>query len=323
MDFPPATKIAATIRDYPRLVLVTHVEPDGDAVGSVLGLTHALRARGQEAVPWPLAPAPARYRFLPGFDELAANETPSLGAGDVVVALDSADPARLPEAVTAFAADGGAAVNIDHHASHRPFGNVSWVEPEAPAAAAMVWAVLREMGADWPRETSLCLYVGLVTDTGNFTYSNTNAWAFEMAADLIRRGVEPAEVERHLHRRFSLPHLNVLGEGLASLRQRDGIAYMEVTREARARTGAGVEDTEGMVDFTRRLAGCRVGVLFREVEGGVRVSFRAAEDLDVSVLAVAHGGGGHAAAAGCFVAGPPEEVKAQILDEVEAWLRRK
>jgi phosphoesterase RecJ-like protein len=323
MDFPAATKIAATIRGFPRLVLATHVEPDGDAVGSVLGLTHALRARGQEAIPWPLAPAPDRYRFLPGFDELAATEVPSLRPGDAVVALDSADPARLPAPITAFAAAGGTAVNVDHHASHRPFGNLSWVEPEAPAAAAMVWAVLRELGVDWPRETSLCLYVGLVTDTGNFTYSNTNVWAFEMAADLLGRGVEPAQVERHLHRRFSLAHLNVLGEALASLRQRDGIAYMEVTREARERTGAGAEETEGMVDFTRRLAGCRVGVLFREAEGGVRVSFRAAEDLDVSALAQAHGGGGHAAAAGCFVAGPPQEVKAQILAEVEAWLRRK
>jgi len=322
MIHPAAAKIAEVVKAAPRVVLVTHAEPDGDAVGSVLGFAHALRALGRAAVAWPLNPPPRRYGFLPGFEELAAGEPPAWREGDVVVALDSADAGRLPAPVAAFAQN-GVVVNIDHHAAGRGFGSLNWVEPVAPAAAAMVWVVLKELAREWPPETALCLYVGLVTDTGNFTYSNTNAWAFEMAADLVRRGVSPAEVERELYRRYPASYMNVLGAALGTLERRGGIVCITLTADALARAGALVEDTEGLVDYARRVDGCRIGVLFRELEGGVRISFRAAEELDVSELAVGHGGGGHAAAAGCFVEGRLEEVRAAVLAEVEEWLRRQ
>lgn len=322
MIHPAAAKIAELVKAAPRLVLVTHAEPDGDAVGSVLGFAHALRALGRTAVAWPLNPPPRRYGFLPGFEELAAGEPPALQEGDVVVALDSADAGRLPVPVAAFARN-GVVVNVDHHAAGHAFGTLNWVEPSAPAAAAMVWVLLKELTREWPPETALCLYVGLVTDTGNFTYSNTNAWAFEMAADLVGRGVSPAEVERELSRRYPVSHMSVLGAALGTLELRSGIACMTITADALARAGARVEDTEGLVDYTRWVDGCRVGVLFRELEGGVRISFRAAEELDVSELAVGHGGGGHAAAAGCFVEGRLEDVRPSVLAEVEEWLRRQ
>jgi phosphoesterase RecJ-like protein len=323
MDYPAAAKIAEAIKAAPRVVLATHAEPDGDAIGSVLGLAHALRARGKEAAPWPLSPAPPRYRFLPGFDELTAGDAPARRDGDVVVALDSADASRLPSGLDAFLRAGAVLVNVDHHASNEAFGAVNWVEPAAPATAAQVWAVLREFPDDLPAASALCLYVGLVTDTGNFTYSNANPWAFDMAADLVRRGVSPADVERELYRRYPLSYMNVLGGALAGMRRRGGVVYMAVTRDALARAGGRVEETEGLVDYTRRVEGARVGVLFREVEGGARISFRAAEELDVSGLAVAHGGGGHAAAAGCFVAGRLGDVVEAVLAEVERWLSLK
>jgi phosphoesterase RecJ-like protein len=320
MDYPAAAKIAEAIKAARRVVLATHAEPDGDAVGSVLALAHALRAQGGEAAAWPVNPAPSRYRFLPGFDELAAGEVPAPRDGDVVVALDSADATRLPAALEAFTRAGAVLVNVDHHASNPGFGALNWVEPAAPATAAQVWVVLRELGYDLPPASALCLYVGLVTDTGNFTYSNTNRWAFDMAADLVGRGVSPSDVERELYRCYPLSYMNVLGGALAGMRRRGAVVYMAVTRDALARAGAGIEDTEGLVDFARRVEGARVGVLFREVEGGARVSFRAAGELDVSGLAVAHGGGGHPAAAGCFVAGGFEDVQEAVLAEVERWL---
>lgn len=323
MDYPAAARIAEAIKAARRVVLTTHAEPDGDAVGSVLGLAHALRARDVEAAAWPMNPAPPRYRFLPGFDELANGEVPAPREGDVVVALDSADATRLPAGVDAFSAAGALLVDVDHHASNAGFGDLSWVEPAAPATAAQVWVVLGEMGYDVPPASALCLYVGLATDTGNFTYSNTNRWAFDMAADLVGRGVSPSDVERELYRRYPLPYMNVLGGALAGMRRRGAVVYMTVSQEDLARAGARIEDTEGLVDFARRVEGARVGILFREVEGGVRISFRAAEDLDVSGLAVARGGGGHPAAAGCFVAGQLEDVRESVLAEVEDWLNRK
>ncbi|HUV86851.1 MAG TPA: DHH family phosphoesterase [bacterium] len=323
MNFPAAAKIAAAVKAAPRLVLATHAEPDGDAVASVLAFAHTLRSLGGDATPWPLEAVPRRYAFLPGFDELTSTAPPVWRDGDVVVALDSADVTRLPEPVAAFGRDGGVVINIDHHASNPGFGAVNWVEPAAPAAAAQVWVVLRELTAELPDAAALCLYVGLVTDTGNFTYTNTNAWAFDMAADLVARGVSPADVEGELYRRYPAAYMNLLGAALAGMKRRNGIVYVTVTREALARAGAKVENTEGIVDYTRRVDGSRVGILFREEEGGVRISFRAAEEIDVSGLALARGGGGHAAAAGCFVEGSMAEVQEAVLAEVEEWLRRQ
>ena len=323
MNFPAAAKIAAAVKAAPRLVLATHAEPDGDAVGSVLAFAHTLRSLGGEATPWPMEAAPRRYAFLPGFDELTSTAPPAWRDGDVVVALDSADITRLPEPVAAFGRDGGAVINIDHHASNPGFGSVNWVEPAAPAAAAQVWVILRELTAELPDAVALCLYVGLVTDTGNFTYTNTNAWAFDMAADLVARGVSPADVEGELYRRYPAAYMNVLGAALAGMKSRNGIVYVTITREALARAGAKAEDIEGVVDYTRRVDGSRVGILFREEEGGVKISFRAAEEIDVSCLARARGGGGHAAAAGCFVEGSMAEVQEAVLTEVEEWLRRQ
>ncbi len=323
MNFPAAREVASEIKSASRVVLATHAEPDGDAVASVLAMAHGLRARGRAHAMWPLAAVPHRYSFLPGFNELAEAEAPAWHEGDLVVALDSADESRLPEAVAAYCRDGGALVNVDHHASNPGFGTLNWVEPAAPAAAAQVWAVLRELSPEMPAAAALCLYVGLVTDTGNFTYSNTNDWAFEMAADLVGRGVSPADVERELYRRYPPAYMNVLGEALAGMKLRDGIAYVTITRDALARAGASVEDTEGIVDYTRRVEGSRVGILFREEEGGVKISFRAAEDLDVRGFAIARGGGGHAAAAGCFVEGSLSEIREAVLAEVEEWLRRR
>ncbi|MEE9457839.1 MAG: DHH family phosphoesterase [bacterium] len=323
MNFPAAAKIAAAVKAAPRLVLATHAEPDGDAVAGVLAFAHGLRSLGRAPALWPLDAAPRRYSFLPGFDELTTAETPAWRDGDVVVALDSADVTRLPAAVAAFGRDGGVVINIDHHASNPGFGAVNWVEPAAPAAVAQVWVVLRELKVELPAAAALCLYVGLVTDTGNFTYSNTNAWAFDMAADLVARGVWPADVERELSRRYPAAYMNVLGAALAGLRRRGGIVYTTVTRDALARAGATAQNTEGIVDYTRRVDGGRVGILFREEEGGVKISFRAAEDLDVSGLAVARGGGGHPAAAGCFVEGSLADVQEAVLTEVEDWLRRR
>lgn len=323
MDYPAAGKIAEAIKAARRLVLSTHAEPDGDAVASVLALAHTLRFLGRAVAMWPLEAAPRRYAFLPGFDELRAKEPPAWQAGDTVVALDSADESRLPAPVAAFGRGGGVVINLDHHASNPGFGALNWVEPAAPAAAAQVWVVLRELTAELPPAAALCLYVGLVTDTGNFTYSNTNAWAFDMAADLVSRGVSPAEVERALYRRYPQAYMNLLGAALAGMRRRGGIVYITITCDALARAGATAEDTEGIVDYTRRVDGGRVGILFREEKGGVKISFRAAEELDVSGLALARGGGGHAAAAGCFVEGSLGEVQEAVLAEVEEWLRRQ
>lgn len=287
-----------------------------------MGLAHALRAAGKEVRLWPLA-VPSRYRFLPGVGELAAKTAPPT-RGDVAVALDCADLSRIPADFTAFWRGGGVLLNLDHHISNDGFGTYSWVDPAAPATVAIVWRLLQQCGMACPTEAALCLFVGLVTDTGGFTFSNANPWAFEMAADLCGRGVSAAAVDGELNAGLPLPYVNLLGAALAATRSEGGIVYTAVSQDMLARCGAADEDLEGVVDYTRRVQGCRVGILFRELDdGGVKVSFRAAGELDVRELAVAHGGGGHAAAAGCRVEGPLEKAQATIIAEVAAWLRKQ
>lgn len=324
MKTPPIKKIAAAINAAPRIIIATHIQADGDAVGSVLGLVHALRARGRNVVPWPVVHPPRRYRFLKGFDELEIAGDPAVREGDILLALDCADPGRLPHALVPWARRGERVIAIDHHASNGGFGELRWVDPQAPAASAQVWELLLAMGDPFPLDSAYALYIGIATDTGNFTFSNTNKWAFEAAADLINRGVEVARVERELQQRFTLEYANVLGAALAGMKRavNGAVVYMSLSRADMERAGAGGDETEGIVDFTRRIAGCRVGVLFRElINNAVKVSFRAADELDLLPLAVAHGGGGHAAAAGCRVEGTLAEVQRLILAEVETWLR--
>ena len=324
MKNPPIKEIAAAIKAAPRVVVATHIQADGDAVGSVLGLVHALRARGHSVVAWPVVNPPRRYRFLAGFEELEIAGDPAVRDSDLLVALDCADPGRLPYALVCRARKGERVVAVDHHASNGGFGEIRWVDPQSPAASAQVWGILREMGDPFPVNAAYALYVGLVTDTGNFTYSNTNRWAFEAAADLICRGVDVARVERELHQRYTLEYANVLGAALAGMKRavNGAVVYTSLSRADMERAGAAGDETEGIVDFTRRIAGCRIGVLFRELlNNAVKVSFRAADELDLLPLAVAHGGGGHAAAAGCRVEGSLSEVQRLILAEVETWLR--
>jgi phosphoesterase RecJ-like protein len=321
MTAAPTREIWKTLKGAARVVVATHVQADGDAVGSTLGLVHGLRARGVRASPWPLSVPPRRYGFLAGFDELAFPDAPGLRPGDVAVALDSADPSRLPAGLGAFIRDGKPVINIDHHRSNAGFGAVNWVDPAAPAVAAMIWTLLREDGGPFPPAAAAALYVGLVADTGGFTYSNTNPWAHQAAADLIARGADPAAVDRGLNQGMSLAYLRILGAALAGMRREgEGVIYTVLSREAMTAAGATPDDTEGIVDYTRRAAGCRIGILFRELDAGVKVSFRAEGDVDVLPLAQAHGGGGHAAAAGCRVDGTLEEVKRLVLTEAREWL---
>jgi phosphoesterase RecJ-like protein len=291
-----------------------------------LGLAHGLRAAGRRVAVWPLDRPPRRYAFLPGFDEFTLAGAPTFRAGDVLAALDCAARDRLPPPVAAYARKGGDVVNLDHHASNERFGAVAWVEPAAPATAALVWAVLREMATPLPFPAALALYVGLVTDTGGFSFSNANGWAFEVAADLVARGVRPAEVETDLYERYTLEHVRVLGAALAGMKRAAGgaVVYTSLPLGAMTRAGATGDETEGVVDYTRRVEGCRVGVLFRELpDGAVKVSFRAGVGEDILPLAVAHGGGGHPAAAGCRLEGSLAEVERLVIAEVEAWLRRR
>lgn len=304
------------------MAVAAHINPDGDAVGSVLGVAEVLSAAGKNVEVIPQKNVSAKYGFLSGWDRFLRPWEPGEPV-DLLVCLDAGEFNRLPEIARKLFNDGTAAVNVDHHVSNDGFGTASWVDPTAPSTSYMVYTLFKEGGYEITPTAAEALYVGLLTDTGGFSYANATADAFATAAELVEMGVKPFDVGKNLYGGSELSHYHLSGAILGTI-SRAGvgdIVYMYATREMLETTGADPADTEGIVDVTKRVAGVRLGVFFRETEDGdVRVSFRSGDSINVRVLAEALGGGGHNEAAGCKINGPLDGAMRSVLALCEKWL---
>lgn len=290
---------AVALRRASSVVLCGHVHPDGDALGSVLALTLALRSLGVPVVPT-LAddrPASSIYDWLPGFalfSRAADLEPPA-----VFVALDTPVPARLG-AAQGLAEAAGQVIVIDHHWDATEFGALNLIDRQAAATGQIVWRMLDQLGVTATSEIALCCYTALLTDTGRFQYQNTNAGVLRDAAAMLEAGVDPAEVARLVYQNRSKASLDLEARTMSRLTVANGgmVAYAWVTDEDFAATGALVEEAEYLPDAVRTLRGIEVALLLREHGDEVRVNLRAKTTFDVGAVARAFGGGGHTAAAG-------------------------
>ncbi len=312
--------ILAALRDARRILLLTHVHPDGDALGSQLALLHCLRRAGREVTAFGEAPVSHLYDFLPGAD-LLVTEPPDPAAVDCVVAVDCGDADRLGRAGQQFLPIQPFVV-IDHHGGHREFGTLRWVDARRAATGEMVYDLLQALDLPIDRDTAFCLYTAIVSDTGSFRYAATSSRTLVVAGELVALGVRPEEVASRLYDNYSVGRLDLLQRVLATLElhEDERLAIIAVTREMLARTGTRDEDTEGFVNFPRSIASVRVAVFVKEgPDGMVGVSLRSKEpECDVAAVARSFGGGGHCNAAGFKVAG---QSLAQVKDAVVAALR--
>lgn len=298
---------AEQIRSNDRFCLVTHERPDGDALGSLLGMRRVLSALGKDSVmvidaaDLPLAP---EYAFL---DVSEAVTTPPADlAGRAVIYLDCGNVERNPVDLTGI--EHGVVLNIDHHHDNTRFGDVNHVAPQAACTAEMVWELAADLGVAVDEAIGTPLYVGLVTDTGRFMYDNTTPQAHRMAADLIAAGVDAHGVYRKLYEGVSMAKLELLGRGLAALELHcnGALAIVHLGREDFEAVGAADSDAEGIIDHLRSLKGVKVAAFGRTLdrpgaEGAQqqKVSLRSTDgEVDVSAIARAGGGGGHRRAAG-------------------------
>ena len=315
--------VVEELRRADKLFLTTHENPDGDALGSLLGMHRILEQVGKDSVMY-MSPAelplPHEYRSL-DFDDLLG--APPGDIGDrVVVFLDCGNIDRMP--VDFLKRDGIHIVNIDHHHDNTRFGTVNLVAPQASCTAEIVLGIARELGAVLTPSIADALYVALVTDTGRFMYENTSAAAHRMAADLIEAGVRPQQAFRRLFEDLPFQRLQLLSRALASVARYEGgaITLAMLTRRDFEETGAGENDSEGIVDHIRTVEGTLVAVLVRELLADERrdqrkVSLRATDgSIDVSSIARALGGGGHRRAAGFTTELPPDELIAAIRTHV-------
>lgn len=315
----PFDSIVARLQTAQRVLLVTHAFPDGDALGSQLGLGFILEGLGKEVHLYAEAKANYLYEFLPGIDKLSQNLPPP-SAFDCVVALDCGDRERLGKAMAALLTYKPLMV-IDHHKGHENFGDVEWVLDDRSSTGDMVYDLAIALGAEISQPAAYCLYTAIVTDTGSFKYSSTTAETFRVAAALVAKGVKPAEVAGKVFDNFTVSRLHLLQLVLATLELHGQarIAVIHVTREMLQQTGACPGDTESFINYPRALASVKVAVFIKEAEDGmVGVSLRSkGSDCDVAEVAATFGGGGHRNAAGFKIR---EVAVAEIRGKVLALL---
>jgi bifunctional oligoribonuclease and PAP phosphatase NrnA len=289
------------IRQGNRFLLTSHVNPDGDAIGSELGLARLLRGLGKGAVVWNRDPTPAVYRPLPGSERIHVGEEPPAGFPDMfdaIIVLECPSPDRT--GIEKHLAE-RPVVNIDHHLGNQCYGAVNWVDSAAPAVGEMVFRLAQGLKVSLEPEVAACLYLTLVTDTGGFRFSNATPAAFEAAASLVREGAHPEQVSQWLYESQPLGVVRLLGEMLQSLEihEEGRVATGRLTRAMFDKVGANPGDSEGLIDSIRSIAGVDAVALIREREDGShKISLRSRGEVDVEKIARHHSGGGHRNAAG-------------------------
>jgi len=302
--FPELAGMTEELRAAERFLVTTHEGPDGDALGSMLGLNDVLTQLGKDCVMFLAAkefPLPVEYRFLPL--EEVFHEPPADVADRVIVFVDCGNIERMP---VDWLQDGDSHIlNIDHHHDNTRFGAVNLVDTDASSTAAIVFDLARELNVELTPRLATSLYVGLVTDTGRFMYQNTDPRAHRMAAQLIESGVDVNDIYRRLYERVPVEKLRLISRALANIeRHADGaLAITYISAEDYAAADASEVLTEGVIDFVRSLEGSTIAAVVRdrvEPSGHERkVSLRSSDGaIDVSAIARKHGGGGHARAAG-------------------------
>ena len=314
-------RILEGIRESRTFCIVGHIRPDGDCVGSQLGLALALRAEGKKVVCWNEDPMPEKYAFLDP-DGLFQKPKPDQKF-DCVIAADAASFERLG-AVGPCVARRKLFINIDHHASNTRFGDLNWVSAREPSTGELIFRLLKI--AKWPvtRPIANCLFTAVSTDTGSFQYPSTRPGTLHTGAELVARGADLARICDEVYQSYPLSRVRLLKHIYSHfhLTQQNQIAYFWLKKADFARAGSMGDDTEGLIDHIRAIAPVVVACVFEELEPEVtRISLRSKnEKVNVNEIAAQFGGGGHPAAAGARIPGKPMAVQRRVIAAIKKAL---
>ena len=307
-------EIKRVIHGARKVLLVSHIMPDGDTIGSVLGLAWALRARGIEARVSCADPVPTELGFLPGVEEFAARQ---VSDEDAVLVIDASDLARIGAIYDAAAFSSRPVVNIDHHATNVHYGTINYVDPTAAATAELIFVLVRFMELPITFKVATCLLTGLVMDTLCFRTSSTTSQSLRTAVALMEAGASLPHITDAAFNHRSTDVLRLWGPALTNARVHDGIAWTIVSQPRMRKEGIDPAASSGLVNFMNTLHEARVAALFSELEdGSVEVSLRSSPDIDIASVALSLGGGGHPQAAGCTLPGPTDEAVSRTLAAV-------
>jgi bifunctional oligoribonuclease and PAP phosphatase NrnA len=316
-------EIGKALRAHERIAVMSHVRPDGDALGSQLALGLSLKQLGKDVRIWNEEGMLEKYSFVPSSDLVSKPPTQPEDV-DLAIALDTAIQSRLGTALTAIKS-ARTWINIDHHPSNPRYGDLVYIDDNSPATGQIIYELIKDQNLPFDRDIAENLYVAISTDTGSFQYPNTTARTYEIAAELVRAGVDVGRVNQLTYESYPKRRIELLRELLATLHFEcaDRVASFSLSLKAAETLGVLPEDNEGLIDHIRAIRGVVVAVFFEELnDGKVRVSMRSKdENADVCAVALKFGGGGHKLAAGARVRGSLAEVETKVLAEISNVLR--
>lgn len=307
-------KVLTEIERRQKFILTSHARPDGDAVGSALACAQILRSMGKQACVVLRDGVPAIYEPLPFADSVLRDMAEAPGADTaIILECDSVARTRLTGLEEHYL------INIDHHATARPFGNVNWIDPNACATAEMIFRLAREAGVKISPDIATCLYTAVLTDTGSFCFHGTNEQTFALAQELVRCGADPVRIAQNIYFSTHISKMRLLGAALSNLHREGSLAWMHVDRAAMEACQASEEDCEGLVNYAVAIQGIEVALFFREQpDGRFRVSLRSKGGVNVALVAEALGGGGHSCASGCAAEGPLAVAVEQVIAQLRS-----
>ncbi|HLG05628.1 MAG TPA: bifunctional oligoribonuclease/PAP phosphatase NrnA [Gemmatimonadales bacterium] len=320
-----AEALARLLAPGSRVALTTHVHPDGDGIGSEVGLAHLLRDQGLEVAIANPTVTPARFGFLfrdLGGVDRSREAVKALRAADIIVVLDISDLGRLGMLSRTVGELGVPVACIDHHVSP---GNLPdgprYLDPSASATGELICEVALANNWEITPPVARALYVALLTDTGGFRFSNTHPRTLRIAAELLETGVDPEDIYLEVYANAPPGRPRLLAETLQTLVVEDSLAWVTVPPGAIERHEATVDDLDGIVEFPRSIAGVRLALLFREIsQDRVKVSLRSIGEVDVADFARPFGGGGHKHASGLSLSGTLPDVQARVLEAARRYL---
>ncbi|MCK9217091.1 MAG: bifunctional oligoribonuclease/PAP phosphatase NrnA [Firmicutes bacterium] len=314
------SEIIKLIKESDNIIILSHTAPDGDSLGSSLALYNSITSIGKEAEIVIDDEVPVIYRFLKSADKISCVDT--IDKFDLVIVLDSSEIARIGKSSKYLT--GKNIINIDHHISNTNFGTLNMVRPNAAATAEIVYQIIKKMNIKIDKEIAQCLYVGIVTDTGKFQYNNTTFETHQIASELLKYGVDSAEIFRLIYQNITKAKIKLIGHAINYMEFYcdEKISVIVLTKEQFYKSGAKDEDTEGIIDFARDINTVELALLFRESkDGNIKISFRSKDNINVNLFAGEFGGGGHKSAAGATVSGDILTVKKNVIDKAFGLFR--
>jgi phosphoesterase RecJ-like protein len=318
-------EVGETIKKSKRVLLTSHENPDGDAIGSMLGLGLGLESLGKEVFLYNKDGVPSHLEFLPGSDRVRSALDSIPGVFDSTLIVDCTDVGRVGEGFQDELGSGrfGTSIIIDHHQTRKPSADLHLLVPDASATGEIVYFLLRCLSVELTKDVATNLFAAILSDTGSFQYSNTTPQALRVAAELVELGASPAEISQAIYENEPLRKIRLLALSIETLEvAEDGrIASLVVAKDMLDRTGASRADTEGFVNIPRSIKGVEVALVFRQ-EGDAlwKVSLRSKGKVNVASLAENFGGGGHERAAGCTLSGELGDVKRRLYSKIKEAL---